>query len=162
MAVLFKSGSGARIATYLIACAVLVAGLAMIMPRGVSADAGLVAVDGTVTDSAGRPISGADVVIVMMNGTTTVDTTTWTTDVNGFYTVSFAANIWEPGFNVISTATFNSVQVFDNTTVGADPFVTIDLKFPFEIPQFGSILGFVAAAGLVGVVAVVFLAKKSK
>lgn len=162
MVVLFKSGSGARIATYIIACAVLVACLATIIPRSVSADAGFVVVDGTVTDSAGRPISGADVVVVMMNGTTTVDTQTYTTDGNGFYTVNLGVNAWEPGFNVISTATFNSVEASDNITVFDFPFVTIDLQYPFEIPQFGSILGFVAAAALVGVVAIVFLAKKSK
>lgn len=162
MVVLFKSGSGARIAAFIIACAVLVAGLAMIMPRSVSANPGPYLVDGTVTDSAGRPINGANVVVVMMDGTTLVDTVAGTTDVNGFYTLTLATNLWVPGFNVTSTATFNSVQVSDNTTVGVDPFATIDLQYPFEIPQFGSILGFVAAAALVGVVAVAFLAKKSK
>jgi hypothetical protein len=162
MAVLFKSGSGVRIATYLIGCAVLLAFLAMVIPRGVSANAGPYVVDGTVTDSAGRPIVGADVTVVMKNGLTTVDTQTTTTDGDGFYTVDVGHDQWVPGFDVISTATFNSVQVSDNTTVGVDPFATIDLQYPFEIPQFGSILGFVAAAALLGVVAVVFLAKKSK
>ena len=162
MVVMFKSGSGARIATYLIACAVLVACLAMIMPRGVSAKPGFVIVDGTVTDSAGRPMVGVHVVVVMKNGTTLLDTQTSTTDSDGLYTVNLGLDMWAPGFNVISTATFNSVQITDNATVGEDPFLTIDLQYPFEIPQFGSILGFVAAAGLIGAVAVVFLAKKSK
>jgi hypothetical protein len=162
MVVLFKYGSGARIATYLIACAVMVAGLAIIMPNSVSANAGPYVVDGKVTDAAGRPLVGADVTVVMKNGATPIDTQTTTTDGDGFYTVDVGHDLWVPGYEVISTATYNSVQTSDNTTVGIDPFATIDLQFPFEIPQFGSILGFVAAAGLVGVVAVVFLARKSK
>jgi len=162
MAVLFNSGSGARIATYLIACAVLVACLAMIMPRGVSANIGPYVVSGTVTDSAGRPISGADVVAVMKNGTTTVDSQSFKTGGDGVYSITLATDMWKPGFTVTSTATFNSAQVSSTITVTDDPFPTINLQFPFEIPQFGSVLGFVAAATLVGIVAVVFLAKKSK
>jgi len=166
MAVLFKSGSGARIATYLIACAVLIACLMTIMPRSVSASSGLVIVDGTVTDSAGRPIAGASVTVVMMNGTTPVDTQTTTTDSAGFYTLTVSSGFANrgPGFTINSTATFNSVQIHDTTTIPDEDFprVTINLQFLFEIPQFGSILGFAATAGLVGVVAVVFLAKKSK
>ena len=162
MVVLFKSGSGVRIATYLMACAVLIGCLAMITPRNVSAEVGFVVVDGTVTDDAGRPINGASVIVVMKNGAATVDTQTYTTGSDGFYTVNLGLDKWETGFNVISTATFNSVQTSDNATIGEDPFLTIDLQFPFEIPQFGSLFGFVAAAGLVGVVAVVFLSKKSK
>jgi hypothetical protein len=162
MAVLFKSGSGARIATYLIACAVLVTCLVTIIPKSVSAEIGFVLVDGKVTDSAGRPMNGADVVVVMKNGTITVDTQTSSTDSEGFYTVNLGLDKWEVGFNVISTATYNSVEVSDNATLSDFPFITIDLQYTFEIPQFGSILGFVAAAALVGVIAVVFLARKSK
>jgi hypothetical protein len=163
MAVLFKSGSGARIVTCLIMSAVLVASLAMIMPRSVSAEAGPYQVDGHVTDSAGRPMAGIPVVVVMKDGATTIDTQSTTTDGDGFYTVDVGHDLYQTGFTVTSTATANSIQVSDSATVdGGYPFLTIDLQFPFEIPQFGSILGFVAAAGLVGVVAVVFLARKSK
>jgi hypothetical protein len=132
------------------------------MPRAVSAEIGPYLVSGTVTDSAGRPIVGAGVVVVMMNGATEVDIASDTTDSNGFYTVSFATDNWEIGFSITSTATFNSVQVSDTIPADEYPVSTINLQFLFEIPQFGSILGFVATAGLVGVVAVVFLAKKSK
>jgi hypothetical protein len=162
MAVLFKHGSGARIATFLMAFTVLIACMAMVLPKTVSANAGPFIVDGTVTDSAGRPIVGAAVVIVMKNGATTIDTQSTTTDSAGFYTADVGHDLWQAGFTVTSTATFNSAQVSDTATVGADPFMTIDLQYPFEIPQFGSVLGFVVAAGLVGVVAVVFLARKSK
>jgi len=162
MVVLFKSGSGIRIATYLMACAVLIGCLATIMPKSVSANPGLSIIYGKVTDSAGRPINGADVVVVMKNGISEVDTASTTTDSDGLYVVNFALDKWAPGFAVTSTATYNSVQVSGDATVDDLGLATIDLQFLFEIPQFGSILGFVVAAGLVGVVAVVFLAKKNK
>jgi hypothetical protein len=133
----------------------------MVMPGSVSA-AGPSIIDGKVTDSVGRPIVGAAVTVVMKNGTLTVDTASNTTDGDGFYTISFAVDKWAPGFNVTATATYNSVQTSDNATVDDGGFATIDLQFPFEIPQFGSILGFVAAAGLIGAVAVVFLVRKNK
>ena len=135
----------------------------MIAPKSVSARPGFVIVDGNVTDAGGRPLVGASVVVVMMNGATPVDTKTTTTDGDGFYTVQVGLDVWETGYTVTSTATFNSVQTSDSATIVDDfPFLTIDLQFEFEIPQFGSILGFVAAAGLVGVVAVVFLTRKGK
>jgi len=162
MAVILKSGSGARIATCLMACAILVAGLTLIIPRSVSANAGLSIVHGTVTDSAGRPIEGANVVVVMWNGATMIDTTSTQTLSNGLYIVNFALDKWAPGFTVNVTATYNQVQTSGGSTVDDLGLATINLQFPFEIPQFGSMLGFVAAAGLVGVVAVVFLARKSK
>jgi hypothetical protein len=162
MAVLFKYGSIARITTFLMVAAVLATALSMVVPRSVSAQVGPHPVDGFVTDQAGRPIEGADVSVVMKNGATLVDTQTFTSLSNGFYAVTFGDGMWAPGFTIISTATFNSAQQ-SNSTLCTDDFQQhIDIKFPYEIPQFGSIIGFVVAAALVGVVAVVFLARKIK
>src|SRR5512136_2291780 len=103
MVVLFKSGSIARIATFLIAAAVLAACLAVTVPREASA-IGPFIVDGKVTDNAGRPIVGASVVAAMYNGTTLVASQGTTTDGDGMYTISFATDLWKAGFNVTSTA----------------------------------------------------------
>jgi len=151
----------ARAVALLLVAAVLATSLSA-LPGKVSANAGPFILDGTVTDDVGRKIAGVPIVAVMRDGATVVDTQSGTTDDGGFYTITLGTDKWQPGFTVTATATWNSVQVSDTVTVGADPFATIDLQFPFEIPQFGSLLGFVVAAGLVGAVAAVFLVRKTK
>ncbi len=150
----------ARIMVLMLTAVVLATTLSS-LPTKVSADAGPFIVDGFVTDAGGRAIVGAPVVAVMKNGATVIDTQSSTTDDGGFYTITLATDQWEPGYTVTSTATYNSEQVSDTITIVDMPFADIDLQFPFEIPQFGSILGFVVAAGLVGAVAAVFLVRRN-
>ncbi len=117
-------------------------------------------VDGTVKDNAGRPIKDVPVVVVSKDGSTVVNTQFATTDTDGFYTVTFPTETVDLGHWIIATATSGGEQVSGNVTVDNDFGLTIDLQFPFEIPQFGTIIGFLAVAAIVGVLAVILLPRK--
>lgn len=160
MTVLAKSRSRARIATYFMASLVLVTSMAMAVPKGVSANVGPCIVIGYVTDSAGHPLAGASVVVVIKNGTQTVDTQSGTTQSDGAYSITVATDVWKVGYDITATATYNSAQA-SNSTVCTGGINTINIQYPYEIPQFGSILGFLVAGALIAFVAIVFLMRKS-
>jgi len=121
-------------------------------------------VDGYVKDNAGTPMQGVDVVVVSLHGETVVSTVYGVTDEYGFYTVTFPTETVDYGHTIRATATYGASQVSDEVVVpdGEDFGVSIDLQFPFEIPQFGTVLGFLAVAAIVGVIAIVLLTKRSK
>jgi hypothetical protein len=118
-------------------------------------------VDGTVTDEKGRPMEGVPVVVTADNGGTPVSHTNYT-DANGLYSVTFGQGEWDVGYSIQSVATWGGEQVSDDLVASGDPVETIDLMFPFEIPQFGTLLGFLAVAAVVGAVAVFLLPRRSK
>jgi len=119
-------------------------------------------VSGYVRDSAGRPMADVPVVVVSKNGETIMDTQYFNTDSEGFYSVTIGDRQWDIGWTVTSTATANGEQASVTVTVTEEMEfgVTIDLQFEFEIPQFGTTLGFLAAAAIVAIVAVFLLPKR--
>lgn len=117
-------------------------------------------VDGHVLDSGGNPINGADVSVSTYNGATWINTYSTTTDSAGFYTITIAPADWNVGYKIEAQATYNSQQVTDSVIADDSFGQTINLQFPLGIPQFGTLVGFFVAAGLVAVVAAVFLTKK--
>jgi len=119
-------------------------------------------VRGFVWDSAGTPVEGADVSVSTIQGVTTRGTYTDTTDANGFYSVTFPGAEWDVGDTIKTTATFSGNQE-DNETIAADAVVQwVNVTYTFEIPEFGSSLGLIAAGGMVGLVAVVVLVWRRK
>jgi hypothetical protein len=114
---------------------------------------------GYVTDDEGNPATSVPVVVVLKNGTTTINTLYYDTDEFGFYSVNFNPETWDVGYTVTSTATSGGQQDSEKVTIQSldDWSIQIDLQFPYEIPQFGTILGFLAAAAVVGAVAVYLL-----
>ncbi len=123
---------------------------------------------GYVTDDAGRPIQQAHVIVTTYDEGVVVWTLSNTTNEDGFYLVTFGGmeGQWDVGFTVIAVAQLDGGGQADSaevTIVDVGPMLQVDVQFPYEIPQFGSsILGFVAAAGIVGVLAVYLLPKKLK
>ncbi len=135
-------------------------GLVSLAATDVSAETVIKIIDGHVYDPNGDPLEGADVSVSIYNGATWINTYSTTTDQDGFYTITIAPSDWNVGYNITVEATFNSEQVSDTIVADATFGQTVDLQFPLGIPQFGTIIGFFVAAGLIAVVAIVFLKKK--
>jgi hypothetical protein len=113
---------------------------------------------GWVTDSAGDPIEGADVLVEVLAGTNPQLTTT--TDSDGFYQVDFDMADWQIGDTVQTTASYggdeeSGTQVADSSTV-----VNIDIQFATAIPEFGSLTGVLVTMGIIGVIATVSMRRK--
>lgn len=92
----------------------------------------------------------------------TMQDTTGPTDGSptGFYTVTFSLGVWDVGDIVEVIVSYSGDQEIVTKEIVDDSAEHIDVQFEYEIPQFGSIYGFVIAAGLIAVVAVVFLKRK--
>ncbi len=116
---------------------------------------------GYVYDLAGQPLEGADVVI-------TVDRTGATsygvTGSDGRYqgTPEIDAAQYDIGDTIAVVATYNSNSQSATGTVVEDIGVLqIDVHYTYEIPEFGTFLGFIAAFVIVAVVGAVLLARRS-
>jgi len=114
-------------------------------------------VRGTIWDAAHRPVSGAQVTVQSINGTTVLDTQTDTTSAEGYYLVQFQAGKWDTRtgnhFNI--TATCPSGQGYNTTTVDAENTQWLNVTYVFEIAEFGNTVGLLATAGILGGVAAV-------
>lgn len=113
---------------------------------------------GYVWDSAGTPLEGAQITVNLKNNQFIKYTQTDTTDSAGEYYVSFAA--CEQGWTIEAIATYNSNQETNSTTADGSSLQWVNVTFPFEIPQFGNLVGFAGAAFFIGVVAVLFIKRK--
>jgi hypothetical protein len=149
-----------------VAVAVLaVVAVAMILSSGYASAAGVKVIRGYTKDNAGRPLQGTSVVLQVRTPADALRFTDSTTsDVNGFYsfTLSSIDGNWNDGdtFKIIATYSGNQkiVSEVDNGT----PLQWLNVTYPFEIPQFGSLVGFGIAAGAVGLIAMVFVVKRKK
>lgn len=153
----------AGITSFVLVFALSIVSLAMISSGPASAATGPLLVSGYVTDNAGHTMEGVPVTVVSKNAGTTVKTLTTTTDADGFYTVTFGGmeGDWDVGFTITSIAQSGATQESETVTiVDETPTLQINIQFPFEIPQFGNVLGFILAAALVGSVAGIMLVHK--
>jgi LPXTG-motif cell wall-anchored protein len=121
-------------------------------------------VDGHVYDSVGTPLENAYVTVKILrasDNTTRATLNDWT-DEAGFYTVTFDGVYWDVGDTIQVIAEYNSDQRSNSTLADGAPVQTIDVKFPYEIPEFGAywttLLG-LAGAGAIGAV---FLVRKRR
>lgn len=117
---------------------------------------------GVVRDVAANPLVGADVTVSMMDGNTVIATKSAQTDSSGSYSVSFEWSEWEPGYTIEATAEYNSLQEVTDSAADASSPQQVDIAYPFEIAQFGSLIGFLAAAALVGIVGAVLVRRGRK
>ena len=119
-------------------------------------------VDGLVFDSVGTPLENAYVTVKILRASdnTTRATQNYWTDETGFYTVTFDGAYWDEGDTIQVIAEFNSAQRSNSTLADSGPWQTIDVEYPYEIPEFGgywpTLIG-LAGAGAVGAV---FLVRK--
>ena len=144
--------------------AISVVAIAFMGSTPAAAESGPKIVIGFVYDSSGNPIEGAQITAVVINMTTSLETAneTDTTGSEGAYSVTFDPFAWGQGDTLRVTANYNSVEQSNQTRANEDPFQQVDVHFPTVIPQFGSILGFGIAAGLLCVVGVAFTLYRRK
>jgi len=117
-------------------------------------------VRGYVYDQDGRKVENAQVTVTMKDGETIVSTKTDASDSAGFYTCNFAMTDWSVGNKIVVTATYNTLQATNTTTVLCnDEFVQYEnVTFPYEIPELGKgLTGILITALIVGAVAIAVL-----
>lgn len=131
---------------------------------GASAATGPKQVRGYVRDVDGRLIQGISVTINVRwaSDDTVRSTLTDTSDETGYFSVSFGPSNWDIGDRIQVIGTHQSNQQSNSTTADDLPFQWCNVTFPYAIPEFGSVIGFAIAGGLIAAVAVVFLVSKRK
>ena len=118
-------------------------------PKGSQADDGQMTVsqqsvfpkivDGTVRDLVGTPIGGASVTVTMMNGTTVTGTQTYTTVLDGFYTVTFQPAEWNAGYTITVSVTKGPEIGWNSTAADSEPFQTVDVTLGVVIPEISGL-----------------------
>lgn len=144
---------------------VSVAMVAMLLSSSYASAEGIKIINGYVKDSAGRILAGANVFLEVWTPSHTLRfSDSYTADENAYYsfTLSSFDNEFLDGDTFEVTATYNSNQQNVSQVDDLGPLQWINITYPYEIPQFGSLLGFGIAAGAVGLVAMVFLVKRKK
>jgi hypothetical protein len=157
--VLKRRTSAAAIAVFAVAAVV------MLLSSGYVSAAGPKVIRGYTTDSADRPLEGTNVVVEVWTPLNVLrHTESMSTDENGFYsfTMSSFDGDWSDGDTFKIIATYSGNQKTESLLDDGKPLQWINVTFPFEIPQFGSILGFSIAAGSIGLIAMVFVVKRKK
>lgn len=125
---------------------------------------GTLTVWGYVYDFSGQPLQGANVVVAVER---TGATSSGVTDSDGKYQASpdFAPNSeYDIGDTIQVVASYNSNVQANSSAVPADIDLTglmqVDVNYTYEVPEFGTLLGFLVAAVLVGMIAVYSVSKR--
>jgi hypothetical protein len=142
-----------------------VVAVAMLLSSGYVSAAGPKVIRGYIKDNAANPLEGASVVLEVRTPLDVLRYTESTTsDETGFY--SFILDTlfgqWADGDTFKIIATYSGNQKTESALDDGTPMQIIDVTFPFEIPQFGSLLGFSVAAGGIGLIAMVFVVRRKK
>jgi len=124
-------------------------------------------VDGHVADGGGTPLVGANVTVNMRKPMpdNSIRSTMWydATDSSGLYVVTFGGMggaDWVAG-DTIEIIVTKGTSVTKTVTCTADD-QTIDVLWPYVIPEFGSATGLVVAAGAVCVLGLLLASRKKK
>jgi hypothetical protein len=153
---------GSKCATASVTIVLALLAFALLSTSNASAASHATAVVGTVRDSAGTPAPDVSVTVNMKNGETVISTHSESTDELGEYSVLFLSAEWEVGYTIEVIATFHGNQESNSTTATDSMTHTVDVTFTFEIPDFGSEVGLIAAGGAIGLVAAVVILRKRK
>ena len=116
---------------------------------------------GYVYDAQYRKVEGALVSVTIERAGNPV-TRSGLTNADGYFNIQFSNTEWSPGRTVTVVATYNSEQTVNSTLVTDNSYFQWEnaTAFSFEIPQFGNAVGLLVTAGIVGVVAIRFLARR--
>jgi parallel beta-helix repeat protein len=115
---------------------------------------------GIVRGDDGNPLEGAGVTVVMKDGETVVSMKAALTDSSGAYNVTFEWLLWNVGYTIEVTATYESVQASNSTDADVNAAQEVDVTYEYEIPDFGSLWGFLIAGLLVGAVGIILLMRQ--
>jgi hypothetical protein len=127
-----------------------------------SAGDGTKSVRGWVWDNMGNNVTGASIVVNIWNPAETILRATEgeSTDEDGFYSLQFEPGDWFVGDLIEVFCTYNGDQLRNTITAVSSagwPVQYVNFTYDYEIPEFGSIIGFVVAGGAIGAVALVAL-----
>jgi hypothetical protein len=156
-----NSGRAALVITMVLTVAIVAM---FLVSYGVNAATGPKQVRGHARDVDGRLIQGIPITvnIRLASDDSVRATLTASSDEDGYYSVTFEYTQWDIGDRIQVIATHGANQVTNNTTAIDFPFQWCNVTFPYAIPEFGSVIGFVVAGGLIAAVAMVFLVSKRK
>ena len=153
--------SGKVLIGVLIGSIVLMIPLAVLSnPAHILAPTGPLTVWGYVYDFDGQPIVGANVVVTDQR---TSVTSSGTTNAIGLYQAlpEFASSDYDIDDIMEVVSTYNTNPQSNTTKVTQDMIdsglAQVDVHYTYEIPEFGSMLGYAIASILIGMVAVVAL-----
>lgn len=156
------SGKARTVSFTIIAATALVLGAVLASSGQTSAGDGNKIVRGYIWDSAYRNVSDASVVVTIWDPTKTVQRASLsdTSDEDGFYSIWFGPSDWYVGDLIEVVCTYSGNQETNSTTATSSiplPYQYINITYPFEIPEFGSVVGLILAGGAIGAVAMVAL-----
>jgi len=166
------SGTRARVASAFTLTVAIALVAMFLMSQSAQAATGPKAVKGYVRDVDGNFINDIPITVNIRRASdntvraTLTDTSKYVEvdgeDWNGYYGVTFGPSDWDIGDTIEVIATHGANQESNSTVATVIPFQWVNVTFPYAIPEFGSIVGFLVAGGLIAAVAVVFLVVKKK
>jgi len=121
---------------------------------------GPLAVWGYVYDFSGQPLQGANVIVTVER---TGATSSGVTGSDGKYQAlpDFSTSEYDILDTILVVANYNSNTQDNTSTVVEDIGVLqVDVNYTYEVPEFGTLLGFLVAAVLVGMIAVYSVSKR--
>jgi len=149
-----------RAAPAVVAVALSLMALIAAAPQASAGD-GLKIVRCWIWDDAANNVTGALVVVSIIAPDTSVRATdSELSDENGWYSLQFGPSDWYIGDTIRVVCTYSGNQEMEEVAAGSSassPYQYVNITFPFEIPQFGSILGTMVTIGAVGMIGAVFV-----
>lgn len=147
--------------TIVVAVSFVIAGILAFSSQSSAGD-GIKSVRGWVWDNMGNNVTGASIVVNIWDPTNTTlrGTMGESTDEDGFYSLQFLFDSWFVGDWIEVICTYSGDQLKDGTTAvssAGSPAQYVNFTYPYEIPEFGSVIGFIVAGGAIGTVALVAL-----
>ncbi|HEX7391982.1 MAG TPA: hypothetical protein VF374_03420 [Thermoplasmata archaeon] len=161
------SGTRARVA-FAFTLTIAIALVAMfVLSQSVQAASGPKQVRGYVRDVDGLLINDIPITINIRRASdntvrATLTDTSGALGEDGYFSQTFVYSDWDIGDTIEVIATHGANQESNSTVATVWPYQWCNVTFPYAIPEFGSIVGFLIAGGLIAAVAVVFLVVKKK
>jgi len=118
---------------------------------------------GYVYDFSGQPLQGANVVVTVDR---TGATSSGVTGSDGRYQASpdFSTSEYDILDTIRVVANYNSNEQVNTSTVPVDiddtGVMQVDVHYTYEVPEFGTMLGFMVASALVGMIAIYSVSKR--
>lgn len=152
----------AAVAAAIVAAALLIALSLNPASDGSVAGPGPLDVRGTVYDSLGSPVAGANVTVKIIHLSITIATLWYdSTESNGLYSVWFGMSDWNVGDTIEVTAKYGLDQATNSTVANADPVQAVDVHIgSLVIPEFGGLLLSPLAFASVGSIALILVFRR--
>ena len=121
-------------------------------------------VRGFIEDSAHNRLNGANVKVEMVRTSDSYVRATQYYDTlsNGFYTVSFTGDVWDPNDMIRVTATYGGDSNQNSTLATDDAVQYVNVTLLTVIPEFGDILGSPISVVSIGLIALIVVVRRRR